>query len=116
MGDLLNACIDVTAGNAQLEWITDEQWLVEQGVSQWTELPLWRTYRGAWAVDSARAHAVGLQTRPVRETVKDTWAWLTSGVDAVAHERAGEQGISASREKTLLGLWDAYQMDHCGAE
>ncbi|WP_280331005.1 hypothetical protein [Nocardia wallacei] len=116
MGNLLDACRDVTGGDATLEWITDEQWLVGQGVRQWTELPLWRTYKGAWAVDSDRARGAGFTTRAIRDTVSDTWAWLTNGGTAIEHERAGELGISDAREHALLALWDAAQLDHCGAE
>lgn len=116
MEHLLDGCRDVTEGDATFEWITDEQWLVGQGVRQWTELPLWRTYKGAWAVDSRHARDAGFATRSIRDTVADTWAWLTSGGTAIEHERASELGISYAREQTLLALWDAAQLDHCGAE
>jgi len=49
---------------------------MEQGVKQWTELPLWRTHAGVWAVDSSRAVEAGLRCRPIGETVADTWDWL----------------------------------------
>lgn len=98
---------------ARLEWI-DERWLVEQGVKQWTELPLWRTYAGTWAVDSSAGRAVGLTTRPIRNTVADTWAWMQAETDAVEHERASEQGISPDKEAAILGLWDAQERDVCG--
>ncbi|WP_328392041.1 NAD-dependent epimerase/dehydratase family protein [Nocardia sp. NBC_00416] len=116
MGDMLGACRDVTSSSAVLEWVTDEQWLAEQGIRQWTELPLWRTYPGAWNVDADGARRAGFACRPIRETVADTWAWLTTGGAAVAHERAGELGISPAREAVILGLWDAAQLDHCGSE
>ena len=116
MGAFVEACRSVTGSNAQVEWVTDEQWLVDQGVGQWTELPLWRTYRGAWAVDSAKARAAGLVTRPLRSTVADTWSWLHSDEAPVAHERSSEQGISAEKEAAILGVWDAVKADRCGAE
>ncbi|WP_406234880.1 NAD-dependent epimerase/dehydratase family protein [Nocardia sp. NBC_01009] len=116
MGDLLKACRAATGSTAVLEWVTDEQWLAEQGIRQWTELPLWRTYKGAWAVDSHRARAAGFSSRPIRETVSDTWAWLNSGGAAIEHERATELGITPEHEHAILGLWDAAQLDHCGAE
>ncbi|MBF6250212.1 NAD-dependent epimerase/dehydratase family protein [Nocardia farcinica] len=115
MEDLLTACREVTGSDAVLEWVTDEQWLAEQGVRQWTELPLWRTYRGAWAVDAHRARTAGLACRPIAATVADTWRWLSDGGSAVEHERAAELGITGEREQALLRLWDAVQLDHCGA-
>ncbi|WP_280505063.1 NAD-dependent epimerase/dehydratase family protein [Nocardia farcinica] len=115
MGDMLTACSAVTGSTAVLEWVTDEQWLIEQGVRQWTELPLWRSYHGAWSVDAERARQAGLTCRPIHATVADTWQWLLDGGAAVEHERAGELGITPARERDILRLWDAVQLDHCGA-
>jgi 2'-hydroxyisoflavone reductase len=106
MGDFLEACRDVVGSDARFEWVEDEAWLLSQGVSQWTELPLWRTYAGAWAVDSTRARAAGLTVRPLRETVADTWSWLHSGEAAVANERAADQGIEPENEAAILAKWD----------
>ncbi|SFO88219.1 NAD-dependent epimerase/dehydratase family protein [Amycolatopsis rubida] len=107
MSDFLTACQRVTESDATFTWITDEDWLVAQGVAQWTELPLWRTYRGAWAVDSAKAREAGLTTRPLFDTATATWAWLRSGTGTVDHERASEQGIDPDKERTILDAWDA---------
>lgn len=116
MGSFLEACVAATRSSAQLEWVTDEQWLAAQGVAQWTELPLWRTYAGAWAVDSKRAFAAGLTPRPLRSTVEDTWTWLNSENASVAHGPASEHGIAAEKEAAILGVWDAVNADRCGAE
>ncbi len=115
MGDLLAACRAVTGSDAELEWVTDEPWLAAQGVKQWTELPLWRTYTGTWAVDAARARSAGLTTRSLSHTVADTWAWLTSG-HIIKHDRARELGITAEREAAILGVWRAREADRCGSE
>ncbi len=115
MGDLLKACREVTNSDAWFEWVTDEDWLIAQGVAQWTELPLWRTYPGVWAVDSYRARAAGLDTRSIQGTVADTWEWMQSGESTVRHERAAEQGIDPGKEKAILGIWDAREADRCGA-
>ncbi|MGQ0772870.1 MAG: NAD-dependent epimerase/dehydratase family protein [Pseudonocardiales bacterium] len=114
MSDLLTACRDVTGSDAYFEWITDEPWLVAQGIAQWTELPLWRTYAGAWAVDSSRARAVGLGNRYLRNTATDTWKWMQSREPSVGHERASEQGIDPGKENAILGIWDAREADRCG--
>lgn len=107
MGDFLEACRSTVGSNARFEWVQDEQWLVSQGVSQWTELPLWRSYAGAWAVDSSRARRAGLAPRPIRDTVADTWSWLQSGDPAVENERAAEQGIALEKETAILAKWGA---------
>lgn len=107
MGDFLTACRATVGSDADLVWIADERWLVEQGVAQWTELPLWRTYAGAWAVDSTTARAAGLTCRPIRQTVDDTWAWLNSGDAQLGHERASEQGLDDDKEREILTRWAA---------
>jgi len=105
MEDFLLACRRVVGSDAEFEWITDEDWLVAQQVSQWTELPLWRTYAGAWDVDSSRARAAGFTSRPIADTVGGTWQWLVSGQTSVAHERSGEQGIDPEKEQAILAAW-----------
>lgn len=114
MGEFLGRCREVAGPSAELVWVTDERWLVEQGVRQWTELPLWRTYRGAWSVDSSAAIAAGLRTRGYGQTIADTWTWMNTGEAAIGHERAAEQGIDPSKEAAILGIWDARELDHCG--
>ena len=104
-GDFLAACARVTNSTAEVTWV-NEDFLVSQGIRQWTELPLWRTYAGAWAVDSSRARAAGLTTRPLADTVAGTWQWLTSGETAIEHERSAELGITPEREAEVLAVWD----------
>lgn len=116
MGSFLEACRAVTESSARFEWITDEQWLAAQGVAQWTELPLWRTYAGSWAVSAKRALSAGLTIRPLRSTVEDTWTWLHTDDGSVVDERAAEHGLAADKEAAILGLWDAVNADRCGVE
>lgn len=115
MEQFLRTCRDVVAGvPAELRWVTDEEWLVQQGVRQWTELPLWRTSPGTWRVSSVAALAAGFTRRTLRTTVVDTWAWLAAGNVAIGHERSADHGISAEKEAAILGSWDARELDHCG--
>ncbi|SCL17509.1 Nucleoside-diphosphate-sugar epimerase [Micromonospora pallida] len=91
-GELLSACADVTRTAAAFEWVPDGV-LLDQGVRQWSELPLWRTFDGVWRVDSSRAHRAGLHCRPIRETVADTWRWMLESGEVNAHDRADEIGL-----------------------
>lgn len=109
-GDLLGLCQRAAGSAAQIEWV-DESWLAAQGVAEWTELPLWRTLPTAWQMDTGRARDAGLRCRPMRNTVLDTWRWLNSGGQLVAHERFAEHGISPAREAHLLTDWDAHHRD-----
>ncbi|MGP4104007.1 hypothetical protein ACTWPW_57000 [Nonomuraea sp. KM90] len=102
--DLLEACRRTTGSTAEVEWV-DERWLVEQGVRQWTELPLWRALPTAWDMHVDKAQAAGLTCRPLLATVADTWQWLVGGGAPILHERQAEHGIDAQREADLLSRW-----------
>lgn len=110
MGAFLAVCLRVTGSSGRLVWAGDE-FLVQHGVRQWTELPLWRTNRGVWRVRST-AHAAGLRCRPLAETVADTWAWLQADGRPVDHPRAADHGIARDKESALLdALADAQIRD-----
>ncbi len=106
--EFIDTCIAVTGVGTQAVWV-DPDWLARQGVQQWTELPLWRTHRGVWAVDSSRAVASGLRCRPLRDTVAETWQWMNSGGNAITGEgeagRAADHGLPAAREDDLVRAW-----------
>jgi 2'-hydroxyisoflavone reductase len=104
MADLITECSRITGGDATPVWV-DSDWLIEQGVRQWTELPVWRTAAGTWAIDTRRAEAAGLACRPLARTVADTWAWLSSGGQPATTERARMHGIDPQREAHLLAAW-----------
>ena len=101
MGGFLTSCVNATGSNGRLMWAPDDL-LIEHGVQQWTELPLWRTHAGVWNVDSARAQAAGLRCRPLAETVAATWEWMQSGGVAVEHPRWAEHGILSEKEEEIL--------------
>jgi nucleoside-diphosphate-sugar epimerase len=100
-GGMLDACAEVTGSDAEFVWVTDER-LVAEGVRQWSEIPLWRTFPGVWRVDSGAALAAGLACRPLARTVADTWAWLQDLDVSLDDERASEIGISREREHQIL--------------
>jgi 2'-hydroxyisoflavone reductase len=108
-GELLATCVAATGAQTELVWV-DPAWLAEQGVREWTELTLWRTPPGTWAVDGRRAREAGLICRPLQETVIDTWQWLRTE-RPVAHERRGEHGLDQAREIQLLAAWDELLVD-----
>ncbi|MFC6451714.1 NAD-dependent epimerase/dehydratase family protein [Cellulomonas gelida] len=102
-GDLLQAVADETGIPSQPVVLTDEQREAEQ-VRPWVDLPLWlppsdEKMRGMFQVDTSRAVAAGLTTRPLGETVRDTLAW--------ARERGGDLkvGLSAERDAELAARY-----------
>ncbi|HUZ54904.1 MAG TPA: NAD-dependent epimerase [Streptosporangiaceae bacterium] len=109
-GAMVQACAEVVAADAaaepELVW-ADEDWLADQGVRPWTELPLWHNAAAAWEVSADRAVAVGLRCRPLVDTASGTWRWLNSGVRKVDRERITRYGIDPAREAEIIARWQA---------
>ncbi|WP_435208281.1 NAD-dependent epimerase/dehydratase family protein [Streptomyces sp. bgisy034] len=99
--EFVTACLTVTGGAGRPLWAAPED-LTSHGVKQWTEMPLWRTHAGVWAVDPSRAVAAGLRCRPLGETIADTWAWLKADGRPVKHPRWAEHGIAPENEARIL--------------
>ena len=108
MGDLLDACVEVTESDAELRW-TDPDTILTAGVAPWTDLPIWLPPGGDHEAmhqsDVSRAVAAGLRIRPLRETVADTWNWLQA-IGGTAPQRADRPkvGLDPAVEAKLLGL------------
>jgi len=105
-GSMLVQCAHATGSNSELVWVDDE-FLVEHGVRQWTEIPLWRVHEGTWNVDATMASAAGLTCRPLAETVGDTWTWMGEDGGPAPYGRQAQHGLSPERERQLLALWEA---------
>jgi 2'-hydroxyisoflavone reductase len=101
LGDVLDTCVRATAGDATITRV-DEAFLLEQGVGQWMEVPLWIAAEPGMEhfheVDTTKAHTAGLRERPLRDTVQATLA------DADPVEGVG---LTAEREAELLREWHA---------
>jgi 2'-hydroxyisoflavone reductase len=110
MRTLLEAGLAATGADATLRWVAPER-ILTAGIEPWTELPIWlppdHEYAALHAADVERAHAAGLRTRPVAETVADTWAWLEQ-VDRDPPLRADlpAPGLDPDREQALLSAPD----------
>jgi 2'-hydroxyisoflavone reductase len=102
MGRLLEECESVSGGGAKLVWVS-EDFLKDQGVEPFTELPLWvpREDSALLSVDCGRAINAGLAFRPLSATVRDVLDWdLTRTAD-----REPAAGLSPERERELLRAW-----------
>jgi 2'-hydroxyisoflavone reductase len=100
--ELLRTCNEVAGADAELVWV-DADFLAAHEVGEWMELPLWLHDPALAAmldVDSARAFAAGLRTRPLAETVADTIAWIAAG-DAPETEA----GLARDKEQRVLDAW-----------
>lgn len=109
-GSLVRACAEVvahdTAAAFELVWV-DEDWLLERGVRQRTELPLWHNAAAPWDMNVERALAVGLKCRPFLDTAAHTWRWLSTGDRNADHPRFAAYGIDPEREADLIARWRA---------
>jgi nucleoside-diphosphate-sugar epimerase len=99
-GELLEACRSVSGADSTITWVSRD-FLVEQEVGQWMELPLWidgqdpeAAYFDRVAVE--RALGAGLQFRPLAETVR-------GALDEA--ETTDDAGLAPEREAALLAEW-----------
>jgi 2'-hydroxyisoflavone reductase len=77
MRELFERSRAVLQSDANFVWV-DEDTILAAGVEPWTELPLWlpgNDYAGMARADVTRARAAGLSSRPIEETVRDTYEW-----------------------------------------
>ena len=89
---------------ADVTWV-DSSFLLEQGVGEWMELPLWiadPAFAGHARTDVSRATGAGLTFRPVEETIRDTAEW-----DAARGPGEPAAGLASAREAELLDAWHA---------
>jgi 2'-hydroxyisoflavone reductase len=96
--ELLDTCRAVTSSDARFVWI-DGKFLMDEGIEQWMELPLWiedESDKGLHRADISRATATGLTHRPLAETVQATLELA---------ETTDSAGLSPERETTLLESW-----------
>lgn len=74
MEGALRAMREAVGGDARLRWVERPD-----GVSPWSELPLWvgddPEHAGTMCVSNTRARAAGLALRPLADTARDTLAW-----------------------------------------
>jgi 2'-hydroxyisoflavone reductase len=102
MERLLRECAQVAAERgappAAVTWANNE-FLLERGVQEWLELPLWLTdprFAGILEISNAKALAAGLRPRAIAETVRAALDWTKP------EGRTNNVGMSAERETELL--------------
>jgi 2'-hydroxyisoflavone reductase len=114
MGDMLAECVRAAGSGARLVWV-DEEFLLAQGVTPWTEMPVWipAAENSASECDSSRARRAGLTFRPLADTVRDTLAFFTAAAaDPVVSARIERgrkmpTGMAPEREAELLRAYRA---------
>jgi 2'-hydroxyisoflavone reductase len=104
-GGLLGLCREVTGGH--VEWVpVPEADMLAADVEPWQHLPMWlpaETARTAWDVDTSRARELGLPSRPLRESVMDTWEWQRAHDGPEVPPGRTLPGLPTDLEARLLG-------------
>jgi len=82
--DVARACIAGTESRA-VPVVVPSDAVRAAGIAAWEQLPFWfePELYGLVEMDCTRARTTGLRTRPLIETVRDTYAWLRT----TDHER-----------------------------
>ena len=97
---LAETCRDVAGSEADFTYV-DGEYLVEQGVGEWMELPLWLQdpeAAGMHRTSVSRAIGAGLTFRPLKDTIRGT-------LDEA--ETTDNAGMAPEREEEILATWKA---------
>ena len=107
LGDLLSTALDVTGFDTELVWAPPEL-LTQHGLPLGMELglrmPDGSAPSGMHDADVSAALAEGLTTRPLSQTLADTWAWLQVEGDPTprADAPSPDTWLDAAAEQRLL--------------
>lgn len=103
IGDVVDASLAASGSAAHPVWVSEE-FLLENEVGPFIEMPLWIPGEGVnfWRIDGSRAMAAGLTARRASDTVAATLDWYRES-------QRGElrTGLSPDREAQLLAAWQA---------
>ncbi|MEE8157015.1 MAG: NAD-dependent epimerase/dehydratase family protein [Gammaproteobacteria bacterium] len=106
MRDMLEGCQIAAASDSELVWV-DSDFLEQQQVAPWSELPAWLPPEGDYAafgqVSTARAREAGLQTRAINNTARDTLDWWNQ-LPAARRSKL-RAGLSPQKEQRVLRAW-----------
>ena len=108
MGAMLEAMRPLARGPVRFTF-ADADFLEQQQVSAWADMPVWLPPRGETAgharVSIRRALAKGLSFRPLAETARETLQWF----ETLPAERQAklQAGLKPEREAEVLKAWHA---------
>jgi 2'-hydroxyisoflavone reductase len=106
MSALLDSCRQVSGSDARFVWCPDEA-VLAVGLEPWSEVPLWlprsdEPFRHFLEIDTDKAFAHGLRTRPLDETLKTILAG-----DRTRRATLLKAGMPPEKEAALLAAVEA---------
>lgn len=103
MRQVLETCQQVTGIPSELVWVDDE-FLLSNGVTPFTDLPLWlpEFASAMQRVNISKAVRAGFAFRQLEEIIQDTFAWDNTR----PADTPKVNGISPERETELLEMWE----------
>jgi 2'-hydroxyisoflavone reductase len=108
MREMLAGIAAATPSDARFTWVPAE-FLETQGVSAWTDLPVWVPGEGESGGFARRgidrALRAGLAFRPLAATADDTLAWFRQQPEE--RRAKPKNGLSPAREAQVLSAWQA---------
>jgi 2'-hydroxyisoflavone reductase len=103
IGGMLDGIKSALKSDAKFNWV-NEEFLTEQKVQPWSDMPVWTGKDDALARTKIdRALSKGLTFRPLDATARDTLAWFKSlPQERQSHLKAG---LTPEREAEVLAAW-----------
>jgi 2'-hydroxyisoflavone reductase len=106
MGEFLEQVRATVNPEASYTWVAAE-FLEKQGVSPWSQMPLWvppgSGVAGFSTIDNSKALAAGLTFRPMRESIEDVLAWAQTEPRLATGEL--KAGLALEQESAVLAQW-----------
>jgi 2'-hydroxyisoflavone reductase len=103
LGEIFTTAKSFSGSNARFIW-TNERFLRDQGVSPWSDLPLWlpeEQFPGFNRINCQKAISVGLTYSPLVETIHSTMEWDTTRPAGTTYKA----GLGPQRESEILAAW-----------
>ena len=108
MKQMLDGIKRETKSDAHFTWV-DADFLEQEKVSAWSDMPVWVPAKGDSAGfasrDISRAVASGLTFRPFGATVRDTLAFYHA--EPPERQEKLRAGLKPEREREVLAAWHA---------
>ena len=106
MNQVLDQCKSTSGSDTVFTWVS-EQFLRDEQVAAWSEMPLWLPEEeapqlaGFMFINVDKAVAAGLRIRPLSDTIRDTLTWARTEL----RDASLKAGIDTEREQALLRKW-----------